>query len=345
MSTIRAVVVVPGPADAARIVPVLQRDRDIAVVGHVSDGASALALVASASPDIVVLDLTVGPGRGRDVIEKIMGRTPTPILVLAPGTAQPDSPSVVEALVAGALEALPAPAAWTPASGAELRDAVRRLSTVHVIRHLRGGHARTLRPVAAPATGRPPIVAMAASTGGPSALVTLLASLGRLPAPVLIVQHLHPEFTSGLLGWMSRVSALPVEMAEHGQLARPGRVYLAPGNVHLRLGANHHLELDPQPVTTHRPSADVLFASVAEYAGTAAVGVLLTGMGEDGARGLLAIHDRGGHTLGQDEESCAVFGMPRAAQRLGAVTDLRPLSQLAAAVRHAVRAAGIGARV
>jgi len=345
MSIIRAVVVVPSPADAARITPVLQRDRDIQVVGHASDGANALALVASTGPDIVVLDLTVGPGRGREVIEKIMGRTPTPILVLAPGTAQPDSPSVVDALVAGALEALPAPAAWTPASGAELRDAVRRLSTVHVIRHLRGGHARTLRPVAAPATGCPPIVAMAASTGGPSALATLLASLGGLPAPVLVVQHLHPEFTSGLLGWMSRVSALPVEMAEHGLVARPGRVYLAPAGVHLRLGPRLHLELDPEPVTTHRPSADVLFSSVAEHAGSVAVGVLLTGMGEDGARGLLAIHDQGGHTIGQDEESCAVFGMPRAAQRLGAVSDLRPLSQMAASIRQAVRAAASGVRI
>ena len=345
MRIIRAVVVVPGAVDAARITPVLQRDRDIEVVGHVADATGALALVASAQPDIVVLDLTVGRGRGRAVIEQIMGRTPTPILLLAPGTAEAESPSVVEALVAGALEALPTPVAWDPASGAELRDAVRRLSTVHVIRHLRGGHARTLRPVTAQPSGRPPIVAMAASTGGPSALATLLAGLAGLPAPVLVVQHLHPEFTSGLLGWMSRVSALPVEMAEHGQVARPGRVYLAPGGVHLRLGAKLRLELDPQPVTTHRPSADELFASVAEQAGTAAVGVLLTGMGEDGARGLLAIHDRGGHTLAQDEESCAVFGMPRAAQRLGAVTDLRPLSQLAAAVRYAVRAAGIGVRV
>ena len=115
MRIIRAVVVVPAAVDAARVTPVLQRDRDIEVVGHVADATGALALVASARPDIVVLDLTVGRGRGRAVIEQIMGRTPTPILVLAPGTAERDSPSVVEALVAGALEALPAPAAWTPA--------------------------------------------------------------------------------------------------------------------------------------------------------------------------------------------------------------------------------------
>jgi two-component system, chemotaxis family, protein-glutamate methylesterase/glutaminase len=335
---IRAVAVVPDPAP---IIAALQRERDIAVVGHASDVSAALALVANARPDIVVLDLAVGRSRGRDLIEQLMNRTPTPILVLAPGTAERGSPSVVEALVAGALEALPAPATWSPASGAELRETVRRLSAVRVIRHLRGS-----RPPQhdEPPTGRTAVVAMAASTGGPSALATILAGLAGLPAPVLVVQHLHPEFTSGLHSWMSRVSALPVEIAEDAHLARPGRVYLAPSGTHLRLGPTLHLELDPEPETTHRPSADVLFTSVADAAGPSAIGVLLTGMGEDGARGLLAIHEKGGQTIGQDEESCAVFGMPRAAQRLGAVSDLRPLPQLAAAVRRAVRVAGIGAR-
>jgi len=168
----------------------------------------------------------------------------------------------------------------------------------------------------------------------------LLAGLAGLGAPVLIVQHLHPDFTGGLLEWMARVSALPVQMAEQDQTPRPGRVYLAPGGVHLRLGTNRRLELHRTPATVHRPSVDQLFESVAGQ-GAAAIGVLLTGMGEDGARGLLAIHRNGGQTLAQDEASCAVFGMPRAAQLMGAVTNLLPLDDLAAAIHRAA----LGTRV
>ena len=180
------------------------------------------------------------------------------------------------------------------------------------------------------------MVAIAASTGGPTALATLLSGLGGLMAPVLVVQHLHPDFTGGLLVWMSRASALPVEMAEQGHVPEPGHVYLAPGDLHLRLGPGFRLDLNPAPPSIHRPSADQLFRSVAEQAGAAGVGVLLTGMGEDGARGLLEMQQTGGRTLGQDKASCAVFGMPRAAQLMGAVKDLLPLDQLADAVRRAV---------
>jgi two-component system chemotaxis response regulator CheB len=184
---------------------------------------------------------------------------------------------------------------------------------------------------------RQPVVAVAASTGGPTALAVLLSGLDGLRAPVLVVQHLHPEFISGLVDWMSRVSPLPVELAGHGQVPRPGHVYFAPGGLHLRLGANFRLELGAEPAGIHTPSADQLFRSVADRAGPAGIGALLTGMGDDGARGLLAIHRRGGRTLAQDEASCAVFGMPKAAQRLGAVRDMVALDKLADAVQRTVR--------
>jgi two-component system, chemotaxis family, protein-glutamate methylesterase/glutaminase len=186
--------------------------------------------------------------------------------------------------------------------------------------------------------GQQPVVAMAASAGGPSALATILAGLGGLAAPVLVVQHLHPDFTRGLFDWLAGESSLPVEMAQHDQSVLPGHVYLAPGALHLRLAANRRMELSAAPATIHRPSADQLFLSVAEHAGSAAVGVLLSGMGDDGARGLLEIHRRRGHTFGQDEASCAVFGMPQAAQRLGAVTDLLPPDRVASAIHRAVAA-------
>jgi two-component system chemotaxis response regulator CheB len=184
-------------------------------------------------------------------------------------------------------------------------------------------------------TGAACVVAMAASTGGPSALAIVLAGLGGTQAPVLVVQHLHVDFTAGLIEWMARESALPVELAEHGRVARGGRVYVAPGGVHLRLGSGLRLELDPAPVTIHRPSADELLCSVAKHAGAAAIGVVLTGMGDDGARGLLAIHRAGGQTFAQDEASSAVFGMPAAAQRLGAVSEMLPPAELAAAIARA----------
>jgi two-component system chemotaxis response regulator CheB len=331
---IRAVAATPGMIEPAGFVDLLGRDGDIAVIGQATSVADAVALTAKARPDIVVLDLSIGWDRGREVIEQIMDRTPTPILVLSPGTSDRESPAVVEALVCGALDALPAPIIWTSEHGHQLREAVRRLSTVQVIRHLRSGLGRIPLRASGP---REPVVAMAASTGGPAAFANLLAGLAGVTAPVLLVQHLHPEFTSGLFKWMSRASALPVEMAEHGQLARPGRVYIAPGNLHLRLSAGLRLHLNPEPPNLHRPSADVLLNSVAEQCGPSAIGVLLTGMGADGAQGLLAIRESGGQTLAQDEESSAVFGMPQAAWRLGAVTELRPLGELAAAVRQAVR--------
>jgi two-component system chemotaxis response regulator CheB len=182
-----------------------------------------------------------------------------------------------------------------------------------------------------------PVVAIAASTGGPRALADVLAGLSGLSAPVLIVQHMHPDFTHGLRGWMSRVSPLAVHMAAHGQPAEPGHVYLGPGGMHLRLGLGMRLALAKQPVTVHRPSADELFSSVADHAGPLAVGVLLTGMGEDGAQGLLRIRTRGGHTIAQDEASSVVFGMPQAGQRLGAVVEMLPLDQVAQAIQRAVR--------
>jgi two-component system chemotaxis response regulator CheB len=331
---IRALVVADAAGD---LVAVLELDADIAVTGRAASAVDALGYVDRSRPDIVVVDLSLADGSAHQAIEQIMDQIPTPILVLSPRIQDRHSPSAVQALVAGALDALPTPPRWEPAQGVELRANVRRLSKARVIRHLRGRAKAAPPPRTVARTRQQPVVAMAASAGGPEALAGLLAELGELPAPVLVVQHLHPDFTGGLLDWMCRVSALPVEIATDRRIAEPGRVYLAPGGAHLRLGPGRRLELDPEPVTIHRPSADELFGSVAAQSGPAAVGVVLTGMGDDGARGLLAIHDRGGRTFAQDEVSSAVFGMPRAAQQIGAVSELTPLRQLATEIQHAVQ--------
>ena len=335
---IRALVI-DQTSQGDRLVEVLENDGDILVVGQTSNAADALEQIAQSRPDVVVLDLLLRDGQSQHLIEQIMARTPTPILILSALADDRQSPSAVQALVAGALEVLPRPQQWTRELGVELRRIVRLISTVHVIRHPRGGLAMGTQPQATRRSECLPVVAIAASTGGPSALATVLAGLVGLQAPVLIVQHLHADFVAGLVEWMSKVSALPVETAQAHQIARPGRVYFAPGGTHLRIGANHKLDLGELPLTAHRPSADELFTSVADSAGSGGIGVLLTGMGEDGARGLLAIHRRGGVTLAQDEASSAVFGMPKAAERIGAVTEMLPITKVAAAIQRAVRLA------
>jgi two-component system chemotaxis response regulator CheB len=181
------------------------------------------------------------------------------------------------------------------------------------------------------------VVAIAASTGGPAALATVLGGLAGLTVPVLIVQHIHPDFVRGLIDWMTKASPLPVELAHHGQVLRGGRVYIGPGGTHLRVGRDRRIELVETPATIHRPSADQLFGSVSARAGSNSVGVLLTGMGTDGAVGLVAMHRSGAHTIVQDEATSAVYGMPGAAARLGAADQQLPLQAIAAAIVAAVR--------
>lgn len=339
MTVVRVLIVQDAPTNGGPLTRVLQRDGDIVVFGQTRTGAASIALVTRDAPDVIILGLHTDDGTGQEFIEQVMARVPTPILVLSTRLTDRRSPSAIEALVAGALETLSVPTVWTTEIEARLRHTVRQLSKVQTIRHPRGGLNRRLgvKPAGQGgstrvAHGRNTVVALAASTGGPTALATVLAGLGGLAAPVLVVQHLHPDFTSGFVDWMARVSALPVELAVSGQVARPGHVYFAPGGVHLRLTAGLRMELATTPVTIHQPSADVLFRSVAEQAASAAIGVILTGMGDDGARGLLEIHRQNGHTFGQDQESCAVFGMPQAAWDLGALSGLVPLGQLAATI-------------
>jgi two-component system chemotaxis response regulator CheB len=333
---LRALLVHRSPEAGRHLSEMLESDSDITVLGPVGGATEAVRRAQQDHPDVVVLDLQLGDEDSQHAIEQIMALIPTPILVLSRPGEDAASPAAVAALRAGALDVLSTPAEWTTAGAALLRRSVRRLDKVVVIRHPRGGLNRPTTPRPASAGRSTAVVAVGASTGGPSALACLLGGLAGLAAPVLVVQHLHADFTGGFLTWMSRASALPVEIARHRGVLEPGHVYLAPGDLHLRLGPDGRIDLASLPVSLHRPSADQLFHSLAENAGAGSIGVLMTGMGEDGARGLLEIHRKGGRTLAQDEASSAVFGMPRAAQRLGAVTDLLPLDRLAGAICRAV---------
>lgn len=327
-------------AGRAQVARILEADGDIVVIGQAATSAEALELIVDVRPDVVTLGLDLPDGGGRATIEQIMFQAPTPILVLSAAADAGTARLVVEALAAGALDSVPKPDVWTADREAQLRRSVRLLNKVHVIRHRQGGQQRSPTAPRSPTPGQGAshhVVAIGASTGGPSVLAIVLAGIGEISAPVLVVQHLHVDFTAGLVEWMGRESALPVQIAEHGEVPLGGHVYIAPGGVHLRLGPGFRLVLDLAPLTIHRPSVDELFRSVAEQAGSAAVGVLLTGMGDDGARGLLAISRAGGRTMAQNESSSAVFGMPAAARKLGAVTEMLAPAELAKAISQATR--------
>ena len=342
----RVVVVEDSLVQRAKLVAVLEADADIEVVGEATTALEAIALVASLRPDVVTLDLNIPDGGGQYALERIMASTPTPILVLSSTVSDESSAPAVEALVGGALLAVPKPPQWTADFESELRRSVRTIRNVPVIRHMRGrlsslparpARASSLSPALPTSNGRVNkaescVVAIAASTGGPPALATVLEGLANLTAPVLIVQHIHPDFVKGLVDWMARVSPLEVVIAVHGQALRSGYVHIAPGGTHLRIGRDWRIELVDTPATLHRPSADQLFESVASHASEKGIGVLLTGMGDDGAAGLAAMHRSGALTIAQDQATSAVFGMPRAAQRLGVVDQQLPLQAIAAAI-------------
>jgi len=176
---------------------------------------------------------------------------------------------------------------------------------------------------------RPEIVAIVASTGGPAALSEIVKQLpGDFPLPVVIVQHITSDFLTSMVNWMRALTALRMVIAEAGTHPEPGTIYLAPGHAHLALTKNHRFALDTTTGGRHIPSGDVLFESVAESYGAAAIGVILTGMGSDGARGLCKMCDAGAFTIAQDEVTSAVYGMPREAVVLGAVKRVLPLSEI-----------------
>jgi two-component system chemotaxis response regulator CheB len=332
---IRVVVIEDSIPERDALVRALQLDGDIEVVGVARRAAEAIGLVRTQQPDLVTLDVQLSDGGGLEVIEQVMAFTPTPILVLSSAVTGPESQAAVDALVAGAVEAWPKPDEWDAGNARRLRERVRVLRGVTVVRHVRGrlrkGAATPPRAATAvsPAT---PVVGIASSTGGPAALATVLTGLGGLRAAVLVVQHLHPDFVDGFVQWMARVAALPVELAADGARIKPGVAYIAPGGAHLVLGHGDRLALQREPETLHRPSADVLFRSLAERPRGTRVGVLLTGIGSDGAAGLLELRRKGGITIAQDEATSAVYGMPAAAQRLGAVQHQVALDRIAATI-------------
>ncbi len=314
---------------------VVAADPGFEVVGTAEDGRAAAALVGALHPDVVTMDLEMPDADGFSGIARIMAETPTPILVL---TARRAEAVAFRALSLGALDLLEKPAAGADldAYAGELLARLRLLAGVKVIRHPRGLRGRAAAP--GPPERRADLVVIGASLGGPRALATLLRALpAGFRAPIAIVQHIADGFTAGLAGWLAQESRLEVREARDGDPLRAGLVLLAPSGRHLLVGQGVARLSDAAPVETFRPSVTPLFASAARSYGARACGVLLTGMGRDGAEGLRLLRAAGAPTLAQDEATSAVFGMARAAIELGAVERVLALEEIPRALQAMVR--------
>jgi two-component system chemotaxis response regulator CheB len=321
------------------------------VVADACSAEAAEAAVVTHQPDAVLLDLAPDTG-GIEAIERIMGTRPTPIVVC--GDMAPHAPDALAAGavdVIGELDASPT----SPEYASAVQRHVRVASRVRVITHprnrlrIRGLTARAREPVesapchAASLADGPEsgvqVVVIGASTGGPPALAAILADLpADLNVPVLVVQHMADGFVEALARWLDDTSPMSVVMATHARRLAPGNVHVAPAGMNTVLRRGLLVELRTAPEGQfHVPGVDAAFSSAATACGADAVGVLLTGMGRDGAIGLREIRDLGGQTIGQDEPTSVVWGMPAAAMALGAVEHELPLSGIAAAIIDAVR--------
>jgi two-component system chemotaxis response regulator CheB len=352
MAKIKVLVVEDSDLVADVLTGALESDRKIKVVGRASNGKEALQMVPNLKPDLITMDVWMPVMDGFETVGRIMAVHPTPILVITSSSLKADVELSLRMIAAGALDVIEKPSFTDEADWKHLRtelvNKVKLLAGADVTGYVRDN--TLFRPKALVSTRKVPVVpstppvvlpqvfptnpffqvvAIASSTGGPSALLQVLQTLpANFPATVLIVQHISEGFTQGLVDWLSREVSLKVKIAQDGDLLTPGTVIIAPDrrNMNVTAGLRIMTSVDQQPLII--PNADVLLSSVARNVGRRAIGMVLTGMGSDGAVGLCAIRGVGGHTIAQDQASSLIYGMPRVAYEMGGAVEVLPLGKI-----------------
>ncbi len=328
MSPIKVLIADDSPVAVDIIETILRSDPDITVIGKASNGRDAIEKTAALRPDVITIDINMPVMNGLEAIRHIMAYYPTPILVI---TSTSDAGVAFQSLSYGALELVEKPeleASMQNPASVDLIKKIKLISRVKVVTHLSGKH---IPPPVDQTPAIHKVIGIAASTGGPRALATLLSQLPKnLAAPIMIVQHIAEGFAPGLVDWLADVSPLRVELAADNTVLENGHVYIANTGLHIELTDHYRVRLSGGPaVEGQRPSGNVLLQSIASIAGRNAIGVILTGMGNDGARGIQSIYAQGGKTIAQDESSSLIYGMPKSAVDLGAVHYTLPLNQIA----------------
>jgi two-component system chemotaxis response regulator CheB len=317
----------------------LSTSPDIRVAGKARSGREALELIPRLQPAVICTDLHMPDMDGIALTKEIMGRFPRPILVVSAAVHPENINNVFSLLEAGAIDVLPKPRGGLAADEEHVaQELIRKIKIISGVvaltrrQRISSGPTPSLPgPSSPPTPPRPRVVAIGASTGGPQALRTVLAQLPiDFPAPVLCVQHISGGFLGGLVDWLASHCTLSVKIARSGEQALPGTIYFPPEGAHLEIDKSSRLVCSHKaPVDGHRPSITVTFKSVADSCGDGAIGILLTGMGSDGAQGMQEIFEAGGIAVAQNEESCVVFGMPKQAIALGAVKYVLPMNKIA----------------
>lgn len=349
MTNVIKVMIVDDSAVVRQVLTaLLSKDPQIQVLPSAADPILAQDKMAVEWPDVIILDVEMPRMDGITFLKKIMSERPTPVVICSTLTEK-GAETTMQALAAGAVSYVTKPKLrlkdFLSESAAELIRNVKQAALSRPKRIVRGATpapagsavaARSDKPLPSGALAQTTdkVIAIGTSTGGTQALEVILTALPRVSAGIVIVQHMPEKFTALFANRLNTLCAIEVREARHGDRVMPGRALIAPGGLHMRLarsGAYYQVEvIDGPPVNLHKPSVDVLFKSVAQVAGRNALGIIMTGMGDDGARGLRDMHDAGAPTIGQDEASCVVYGMPREAVKLGAVDTEIPLDRIAA---------------
>lgn len=318
---------------------IIAEDPRLSVAASVSSAEEALALLARVQPDVISLDIRLPGMDGLEFTKHVMVERPTPIVVVSSDVENEELKISMNALRAGALAVVQKPVGVTHqdyrAAASNICTKLAIMSEVRVIqqRDRRRVHDGVQPPTPAKSHRqlvRPRILGLVASTGGPNALVRVLSDIGTdCPVPIVLVQHITPGFLSGFVAWLSDTLGCLVVEARHGQPLEPGTIFVAPSDRHLTVSDSQTLALDDgPPVSMQRPSGTILLKSLATVFGPASAGVVLTGMGDDGARGLLAMQRAGAFTIAEHQSTAVVYGMPASAVAMGAADETLPLPQI-----------------
>lgn len=305
------------------------------------DGQEAVDRCKELTPDLILMDLIMPVMNGVEATRKIMQSTPCPILVVT-STVSGNSAKVFEAMSAGALDAVATPVIGKmdeTVIGEELLKKIHQIGQLTGSLHKKPEKSRSIAKPKVQIDGID-LVVLGCSTGGPNILIEILSALPeKFPASIIIVQHMDKQFTPGLVQWIDSKINLPVSVARAGDIPEPGKILMACTDDHLIMTSTLTLSYTEEPKDNfYHPSVDVFFSSVAQFWPGEGVAALLTGMGRDGAEGLLALHNRNWYTIAQDRDSSIVYGMPKAAAQLGAATDILPAGKIGTAISNYILA-------